>query len=87
MNRAHRKEKANLEWCRDSIHRTRKGIVINGVDESAFYTKNNTLFEKVLNFELWFFAFRFAFLALILYAKRYDNSSLITIFKRRRKKC
>jgi len=54
-----------------SIHRARKGIVISGVDEPAFYTKNNTLFEKVLNFELWFFAFRFAFLALILYAKHY----------------
>jgi len=33
-----------------------------GSDKSDPYIKRNTLYEKVLSFELWFFVFSFKFL-------------------------
>jgi hypothetical protein len=44
---------------RTGRHQTRKK---NGSNKFDPYTKNYTLFEKVLNFELWFCVFRFKFL-------------------------
>ena len=58
---------SRLSMCRGLIHRTRFGA-----DKSAPYKMQQTFYTfligrlvdfKVLNFELWFFAFSFKFLA------------------------
>jgi len=52
-----------------------------GSNKSDPYIKSNILYEKVFNFELWFFAFRFKFYVSILYLILTTKIKGVTIYE------
>ena len=50
----------NHKNCRGVLHTPKENQQSQyGLNKFDHYTKNYTLFEKFLNFELWFYVFRF----------------------------